>query len=84
MVENKKIMPVLVLIVAMGFHGIDIFTEIDITLEQLIAIDGFLAPFGLGGLIRAAHKTHVAAKQNAGEIPPEDMLKLKEILNKVK
>lgn len=85
MIENKKIMPILVLIIAMGFHGVDIFTETDITLEQLAAIDVFLAPFGLGGLLRAGHKSYLASKVTAtAGISSEDMLKLKEILAKIK
>lgn len=85
MVENKKFMPLLVVIIAMGFHGVDIFTNYDITLEQLAAIDVFLAPFGLGGLLRAGHKSYLASKQTAAtEISAEDMLKLRELLNKIK
>lgn len=85
MVQNKKFMPLLVVIIAMGFHGIDIFTEYDITLEQLAAIDIFLTPFGLGGLLRAGHKSYLASKQiTSSEISPEDLLKLKELLNKIK
>lgn len=77
-------MPILVLILATAMHGVDIFTEYEISLEQLIAFDVFLAPFGLGGLVRAAHKTYVAGKTATSEISPEDTLKLKEILNKIK
>lgn len=84
MVENKKIMPVLVLIIAMGFHAVDIFTPYDITLEQLAAIDVFLAPFGLGGILRASHKSYLASKAQAGSISPEDLKKLEEILAKIK
>ena len=84
MVSNKQIMPVLVVIIAMSFHAVDVFTEYDITTEHLAAIDLFLAPFGLGGLIRAGHKSYLATKTASSDIPPEDIVKLKEILNKVK
>lgn len=84
MLSNKKIMPILVVIIAMGFHSVDIFTEYDISDAQLGAIDIFLAPFGLGGLLRAGHKSYLASKQSASEIPPEDLIKLKELLNKIK
>lgn len=83
MLQNKKIMPVLVLIIAMGFHSVDIFTEYDITTEHLAAIDIFLAPFGLGGLVRAGHKSYLAAKTESSQITPEDMQKLKKILAKI-
>ena len=84
MVKIRSIMPILVLIIAMGFHGVDVFTEIDITLEQLAAIDVFLAPFGLGGLLRAAHKSYLATKVTASNISQEDLLKLKELMAKLK
>ena len=84
MVDNKKIMPVLVIAIAMFFHGVDIFTEFTITTDHLMAIDIFLAPFGLGGLIRAGHKSYLATKTATGQIPPEDVLKLEEILKKIK
>jgi len=83
-IQNKKIMPVLVLIIAVGFQSIDIFTAYDISESQLTAIDVFLAPFGLGGLIRAGHKTYVESKTNSSEISEEDQKKLNEILSKIK
>lgn len=77
-------MPILVVIIAMCFHGVDIFTDYTVTIEQIIAIDVFLAPFGLGGILRASHKTYVASKTATSKIPPEDILKIEEILRKAK
>jgi len=84
MIQNKQLMPVLVLVIAVFFHGVDIFTDYDITTEHLVAIDIFLAPFGLGGLVRAGHKSYLASKSTSSEISPEDKRKLQEILNKLK
>jgi len=83
MVKTRQIMPILVVLIAMSFHAVDVFTEYDITIEQLVIIDGFLAPFGLGGIIRAGHKTYLASKTNASTINPEDIVNLKELLAKI-
>lgn len=77
-------MPILVVIIAMCFHGVDIFTEYTVTIEQIVAIDLFLAPFGLGGLLRASHKTYVGSKTNASAMKPEDIKKLEEALVKIR
>ena len=53
----------------MFFHGVDIFTNYEISDAQLIAIDAFLAPFGLGGLIRAGHKQYLSSKTTMKAIP---------------
>lgn len=85
MIQNKKILPILVIFIAMGFHSVDIFTTYTIDDAQLMAIDVFLAPFGLGGLIRAGHKSYLATKNiTASQIPPEDIKKMEEILSKIK
>jgi len=83
MVKTRQIMPILVVLIAMSFHAIDVFSEYDITTEQLVIIDGFLAPFGLGGIIRAGHKTYLASRINSTAINPEDIVKLKELLAKI-
>lgn len=82
--KTKQIMPFLVLFIAMGFHSVDIFTEFEIDDQHLIAIDVFLAPFGLGGLLKSGYKLHQDSKTKAGEISTEDITKLEEILKKAK
>jgi len=76
-------MPILVLIIAVGFQCVDIFTPYEISEAQLGAIHLFLAPFGLGGLIRAGHKSYLQSKADASKITPEDIAKIKEIVAKV-
>ena len=84
MVQNKKILPILVILIAMGFHCVDIFTSYTIENAQLLAIDVFLAPFGLGGLLRAGHKSYLATKKIAStDISEADVKKLKDILAKI-
>jgi len=84
MIQNKKILPILVILIAMGFHSVDIFTTYTIDDAQLMAIDIFLAPFGLGGLIRAGHKSYLATKKiTSSQISDDDIKKMKEILAKL-
>jgi len=83
-VKNKSILPILVLIIAVSFHSVDIFTQYEISESHLITLDAFLAPFGLGGLIRAGHKTYVNSKTTTDKITTEEKKKLVEILDKIK
>jgi hypothetical protein len=83
MIENKKIMPILVIVIAMSFHSVDIFTEFEVSENHLIAIDVFLAPFGLGGLVRAGHKTYVTGKIPSKTLSEEDRKKLESIVGKI-
>lgn len=76
-------MPILVLIIAVGFHGIDIFTEYTVTESQLIALDVFLAPFGLGGLLKSGYKMYNQAKTTARTTTEEDLKKIEELLKRI-
>lgn len=84
MVKIRSIMPILVLIIAVGFHGVDIFTEYTVTESQLVALDVFLAPFGLGGLLKSGYKVYTQAKTSAGTITKEELQKIEDLLNRLK
>ena len=63
--NSSKTIPFIVIAIATGFMGIDIFTDFEIT-ENMITIMGMiLAPLGLGGLINKGWDTFKAIKSKA-------------------
>ena len=63
---SSKAIPFIVIAIATGFMGVDIFTDFEIT-ENMITIMGMiLAPLGLGGLVNKGWDTFKAIKTKTG------------------
>lgn len=64
--NSSKTIPFIVIAIAAGFMGIDIFTEFEVT-ENMITIMGMiLAPLGMGGLVNKGWDTFKAIKTKSG------------------
>ena len=61
--KTSKIMPFLVLAIAAGMLGIDMFTDFVITQEMVQLSMIILAPLGLGGLVNKGFNVYKSIKE---------------------
>jgi len=81
--STRKVMPWVVLVIAVGFTSIDTFTNYDITDSEMASLYAILAPFGLASVVKSGYVLHKKAQAIDSTLSDEDRKKLKELMSKV-
>ena len=63
---SSKTIPFIVIAIATGFMGVDIFTDFEINDNIISIITYTLTPLGLGGLVNKGWETFKAIKTKTG------------------
>lgn len=75
-------MPWVVLIIAVGFTSVNVFTSYAITDSQMASLYLMLTPFGMASVVKSGYELSKKMKAIIPDLTEEDKKKLKELMIK--